>query len=177
MKFRICTRLHVSFLLFIMALGLISAGCAVHEYKHYAQGKAKIAEKEAEIAKATMNMFQQAMAHTTKNPSVQGMLAMAQAMWLMQRRPVSLEQPKAGPLEAGIGTAIPQLVKWGGLVGMMFAAGAGNGGDTYNQTVSGDGSSGVIGGGSAGAYTSPPTVVEQPEPIIVTQPEPVVVTP
>ena len=169
MKFRICTRLHVSFLLFIMALGLISAGCAVHEYKHYAKGKAKIAEKEAEVAKAAMNMFQQAMAHTIKNPAVQGMLAMAQAMWLMQRRPVSLEQPKAGPLEAGVGTAIPQLVKWGGLAGMLLAAGGSNGGDTtnYNQSISGDGSAGVIGGGSAEAYTSPPTVVTQPEPVIV----------
>ena len=92
---------------------------------------------------------------------------------------MQINEPKPGPIEVGLGRGVQNLLNPGGWTSLLLwgLGGSGGGDETttnYYQTVSGDGSSGVIGPGRADAYTSPPTVVHQPEPLVVTQPEPVI---
>jgi uncharacterized membrane protein YebE (DUF533 family) len=158
-----------------MLLVLISlVGCAHQEYEHYAKTEADIARYEAQTAQATLAMFSKAMANSVNNEAVQGMIAMAQAMYVMLRKSKSIQMPQPSPIEVGIGAAIPDAVQWGGIVGMMLAGQSGRGGasntTTYQQSISGSGSSGVIGSGSGVANTAPPTVVTQPAPIVIQPP-------
>jgi hypothetical protein len=110
-------------IIILLLAGLaLPAGCATHNFPEYARAKTEVAQAEAQTNQqvpATLGRSLQ-----SPNPNTQTAAAMGLAFWLAGRRPTKLEQARSGPIEQGIGKALPSLPMWGAVYGMFSQAAA-----------------------------------------------------
>lgn len=158
--------------LFLAFFGSQMAGCAALNYPTYAKKQSESIAAGENTKKAIAEALGKAVTSTDARTRDQASMALL-VMGLTHKTP-SIEAPREGFIERGLGAAL-QMAPIVGLAKVMGDAFEGSNQTTsstnYNQTISGQGAGGAINVGSGSAVsspaTSPPTVVYQPEPVIV----------
>ena len=138
----------------VLALALGLAGCATQYYPEYADGQKTAATAAAQTNQQVLTTLGTAL--HSPNAGTQTAAAMGLAFWLAKHKPIELEQARPGPIEQGIGKALPSLPMWGALFGMFSNSG---GTTNVNQEVSGGGTGGINLGSGTAATTTATTVI------------------
>jgi hypothetical protein len=100
----------VSILLCVVLLALISSGCASQKYGDLYREKGQAYEKYLTLEGKTIDLFGRVLADSKTSPEMRGLIA--GALIMRRTQALHLPEPKAGPIERGLGAAIAGAPGW-----------------------------------------------------------------